>query len=88
MANSTLHDQIALRAYERFAERGYQNGHDLDDWLWAERSLRDEAADAWSTASPASPRTAHHEHAEHNHHRHHRAEAGRTSPPPDEEWPD
>jgi hypothetical protein len=32
-------DVIAVRAYERFVERGYQHGHDLEDWLLAERDL-------------------------------------------------
>jgi len=32
-------DSIALRAYRRFEERGRQDGHDLDDWLEAEREF-------------------------------------------------
>ena len=32
-------DSIALRAYRRFEERGRQHGHDLDDWLEAEREV-------------------------------------------------
>jgi hypothetical protein len=28
---------IAQRAYRRFEERGYEHGHDVDDWLQAER---------------------------------------------------
>lgn len=31
---------ISRRAYERFLERGAEHGHDLDDWLEAERELR------------------------------------------------
>ena len=34
-------DRIRQRAYERYRERGSQDGHDLDDWLEAERELRD-----------------------------------------------
>jgi Protein of unknown function (DUF2934) len=34
------HDEIARRAYEIFEERGRLHGHDLDDWLQAERELR------------------------------------------------
>jgi Protein of unknown function (DUF2934) len=30
---------IAARAYERFATRGYEHGHDVEDWLGAEREL-------------------------------------------------
>jgi hypothetical protein len=31
---------ISRRAYERFLDRGAEHGHDLDDWLEAERELR------------------------------------------------
>lgn len=34
---------IAERAYERFAARGYVHGHDLEDWVLAERELADAA---------------------------------------------
>ncbi len=33
------HD-IAYRAYELYCERGWEDGHDLDDWLQAEREVR------------------------------------------------
>ena len=33
------HDDIARRAYERFCERGGEHGHDMEDWLLAERDL-------------------------------------------------
>lgn len=32
-------DRIAKRAYEFFASSGFTNGHDVDDWLKAEREL-------------------------------------------------
>jgi hypothetical protein len=32
--------EIARRAFEIFCERGGQHGHDLDDWLQAERELK------------------------------------------------
>ena len=32
-------EEIRIRAYEIFIERGGQPGHDLDDWLQAEREL-------------------------------------------------
>jgi hypothetical protein len=35
------HCEIAHRAYEIFCERGRDHGHDVDDWLLAERELRD-----------------------------------------------
>ena len=33
-------DVVARRAYQRFEERGYEHGRDMDDWLEAERELR------------------------------------------------
>lgn len=38
-ANVTDSD-IAQRAFELYCERGCQDGHDVDDWLQAERELR------------------------------------------------
>jgi hypothetical protein len=32
---------IASRAYELYCERGCEDGHDMDDWLQAERDVRD-----------------------------------------------
>jgi hypothetical protein len=40
---------IARRAFELYCARGYENGHDLEDWLQAERELRE------ATASPSAP---------------------------------
>ncbi len=34
-----IHYLIARRAYQLFADRGFTDGHDLDDWLRAEREL-------------------------------------------------
>ena len=34
------YEQIAEAAYHRYLQRGGQDGHDFDDWLDAERSLR------------------------------------------------
>jgi hypothetical protein len=39
-ANMTDSD-IARRSYKLYEERGNEHGHDLDDWLQAERELRD-----------------------------------------------
>ena len=36
-----LTEAIARRAYELFLERGGEPGHDLEDWLQAERELID-----------------------------------------------
>jgi len=33
-------DGISQRAYEIFCERGCEHGHDVDDWLQAERELK------------------------------------------------
>lgn len=35
----TFHEQIRRRAYDLYEKRGRQPGHDLDDWLEAERGL-------------------------------------------------
>ena len=32
---------IARRSFELFCDRGREDGHDVDDWLNAERELRD-----------------------------------------------
>ena len=37
-------EQIAVRAHQIFLERGGIEGHDVDDWLQAERELRTQAA--------------------------------------------
>lgn len=31
--------RIAVRAYEIYMERGFREGHELDDWLEAERDV-------------------------------------------------
>lgn len=38
----TNQERIAARAYERYIERGRDDGHDVDDWLEAERELREQ----------------------------------------------
>ena len=32
-------DSIRQRAYELYAERGFEHGHDMDDWLQAEAEV-------------------------------------------------
>jgi hypothetical protein len=44
------HAAIAQRAYELFLARGAIHGHDLDDWLTAERELKAQPG-AGNTAS-------------------------------------
>jgi len=38
------HDQVALLAHKYWAERGYQHGHHVEDWLRAEHELRGKAS--------------------------------------------
>lgn len=38
-ARGGLSEDIARRAYERYCERGCEDGHDVEDWLAAEREL-------------------------------------------------
>jgi hypothetical protein len=38
-ADTELQDQIRLRAYELYAQRGFTNGHSDEDWLQAEREV-------------------------------------------------
>lgn len=40
MESSPSEEQIRLRAYELYIERGGGDGNDSDDWLQAERELR------------------------------------------------
>jgi hypothetical protein len=37
-------DDIARRAFELYCARGCENGHDIEDWLQAERELREAPA--------------------------------------------
>ncbi len=37
-------EAIACRAHERYVQRGGGHGQDLEDWLAAERELREELA--------------------------------------------
>jgi hypothetical protein len=39
IARSVADTDIARRAYERYCDRGCEDGHDVDDWLTAEREL-------------------------------------------------
>ena len=49
--HSTFEQEIRLRAYEIFLERGAEPGHELSDWLQAERELRKSLALSWRMAS-------------------------------------
>lgn len=38
-AATPTHDEIARRAYQLFEDRGFQHGHDIEDWKRAEAEL-------------------------------------------------
>ncbi|MES1262530.1 MAG: DUF2934 domain-containing protein [Acidobacteriota bacterium] len=40
---ASLEEQIQRRAYEIYAQRGPQAGSELEDWLLAERQIREES---------------------------------------------
>jgi hypothetical protein len=40
MSHGPTQDQIRLRAYQIYLERGGHHGQELDDWLRAERELQ------------------------------------------------
>jgi len=44
---------IALRAYEIFLGRGATDGHDLDDWLKAEKELAETEEEAFAYTAGA-----------------------------------
>ena len=68
MSTTPIHEQIALRAFERYVARGHQNGHDVDDWVWAEFSLLAEAGH--SAGVPSHEHDHQHPHHGHDHHQH------------------
>ena len=37
--NSGLKDEICRRAYELYEQRGGEHGHDVEDWLRAEKEI-------------------------------------------------
>ena len=41
IASGVTETDIARRAFELYCERGREDGHDVDDWLNAERESRD-----------------------------------------------
>jgi hypothetical protein len=38
--STVSHDDIARRAYDLYRARGWEHGHDVEDWVQAERALR------------------------------------------------
>jgi hypothetical protein len=49
-----LRDEVACRAHELYLRRGREHGKDVEDWLKAERELRDKPAGAKEGAEQAS----------------------------------
>jgi len=45
------HEKIAMRAYEKWCKRGRPHGSDKQDWIDAERELREEYARAGGSPS-------------------------------------
>jgi Protein of unknown function (DUF2934) len=43
LPGSTREESIRRRAYELYLARGEEPGHDLEDWLQAERELTDQS---------------------------------------------
>ena len=41
LASQPTYDEIAQAAYQRYLSRGGSDGYDLDDWIEAERELRE-----------------------------------------------
>ena len=39
IASGVIESDIARRAFELYCDRGCEDGHDVDDWLNAEREL-------------------------------------------------
>jgi hypothetical protein len=44
IASGVTEGDIARSAFELYCDRGREDGHDVDDWLNAERELRDAAS--------------------------------------------
>ena len=55
MTHKDLHHKIAERAYFYFLQRGGEHGHDLDDWLKAEREI---LAEMEKKSKPRARRTS------------------------------
>ena len=55
MTREDLHRKIAERAYFYFLQRGGEHGHDLDDWLRAEREI---IAETQKESKPKTRRTS------------------------------
>ena len=46
------HEEIAGRAYQRYLERGSQDGYDVEDWLAAEQELTGQPGEQQNARRP------------------------------------
>jgi hypothetical protein len=53
MANKPSREEVEIRAYEIYLERGGQNGNELDHWLAAEEELTSRASRSDASLSDA-----------------------------------
>lgn len=42
MSDQDLYERVARKAHELYQQRGEEHGHDLEDWLTAERLVQEE----------------------------------------------
>jgi hypothetical protein len=42
MNDQDLYERVARKAYELYQQRGEEHGHDLEDWLIAQRLVQEE----------------------------------------------
>ena len=52
ISDEELYQRVAQKAYELYQQRGEEAGHDLEDWLTAERLVRDELLHGPLTEEP------------------------------------
>ena len=65
--NEVRREEIELRAYFKYCERGCESGHDVDDWLAAEREILAEGAAAEHAETPETPPEEPHREVTHDH---------------------
>jgi hypothetical protein len=58
IADPSLYERTARRAYELYQQRGEAHGHDVDDWLEAERQIVAQLAVPAETATTPMRRRA------------------------------
>jgi len=54
-----IEKQIQQRAYELYEQRGRTDGHDLEDWLQAEREIKGRLGSAATASLLAVPKSGH-----------------------------